>query len=776
MLFLRCLLLLGLTVFCSVFSVTCQSNATLISIVPQPQTVVPGKGSFLLNTNTTLYYPEDAPDWDLPVQYLKAALEPATGYQLPMVRFPYYVTDPQKNALYFVEDPNITEKEGYRLEVRPAYIMIRARNPAGAFYAVQSLRQLLPAATLGDQKNTRSEWKIPCCTIEDAPRFSYRGLHLDVGRHFFPVDFVKRYIDLLAFHKMNVFHWHLTEDQGWRIEIKKFPELQTIAACRNETLVGHYGDDPVLYDGQKYCGFYTQEEVKEVVEYARKRFVTVIPEIEMPGHAQAVLAAFPELGCTGGPYEVMKTWGVTEEVFCAGNDKTFAFIEAVLEEVCALFPGPYVHIGGDECPKERWKKCVKCQRRIQQERLKDEHELQSFFIRKAEKILARHGKKMIGWDEILEGGLAPSATVMSWRGISGGIEAAKQGHDVIMSPTDNCYLDYYQANPENEPLAIGGLLTLEKVYEYEPVPKELNKSEVRYILGVQGNLWTEYIENPAKAEYMAYPRACALAEVAWSDKNNRNWDRFVQRMRVHFSRLDALKVNASQAFYNVSARFENAKITLRSSDPSLTIYYTLDGTEPGPGHGTIYRAPIVLKKSAVLKSAGYAGQRKMGQVFTAHYMIHKAFGKSYRMSVSPDKYKGGETYALTNGINGQMKNWADWVGIVAGNLDPVIDLGEPMPFSAISGQFLNQKSSWIYPPRSVEVLVSDDGQNFRSLGKQTLDATTIPDKSIQSFKVRFEAQKARYLKVLVENFGTIPAGMPGAGNGAWLFLDEIVLE
>ncbi|HNM28087.1 MAG TPA: family 20 glycosylhydrolase, partial [Saprospiraceae bacterium] len=337
----------------------------------------------------------------------------------------------------------------------------------------------------------------PCCTIADAPRFAYRGLHLDVGRHFFPVEYIKRYIDLMAFHKVNVFHWHLTDDQGWRIEIKKYPKLNTVAVCRDSTLIGHNADQPRRFDGKPYCGFYTQEEIKEVVAYARERFITIVPEIEMPGHALAALSAYPELGCTGGPYKAAGSWGVFEDVFCAGNDETFRFVEEVLAEVCALFPGPYVHVGGDECPKTRWKNCPKCQARMKAEGLKDEHELQSYFIRRAENILAAHGKKLIGWDEILEGGLAPSATVMSWRGTEGGIAAAREHHDVIMTPTSNCYLDYYQSkNVDNEPLAIGGYLPIEQVYAYEPVPDELTPEETRYILGVQANVWTEYIDTP----------------------------------------------------------------------------------------------------------------------------------------------------------------------------------------------------------------------------------------------------------------------------------------
>ena len=366
-------------------------------------------------------------------------------------------------------------------------------------------------------------------------------MHLDVARHFMPVEFIKRYIDLMAMHKMNRFHWHLTEDQGWRIEIKQYPRLTEVGAWRDSTLVGHYGSG--VYDGERHGGFYTQEEVREVVAYAQERFITVIPEIEMPGHSSAALAAYPELGCEPEKkYHVQSTWGVFEDIYCP-SETTFTFLENVLTEVMALFPSEYIHIGGDEAPKDAWRKSELAQQVIQREGLADEHELQSYFIRRIEKFLNKHGRQIIGWDEILEGGLAPNATVMSWRGIQGGIEAARQQHNVIMTPGSHCYLDHYQANPDTEPLAIGGFTTLEKTYSYEPTPAELSEEEARYILGAQGNIWTEYMHSGEKVEYMAYPRATALAEVVWSPKEKRNWTDFWRRLQTHFKRLDALGVN-----------------------------------------------------------------------------------------------------------------------------------------------------------------------------------------------------------------------------------------
>ena len=367
---------------------------------------------------------------------------------------------------------------------------------------------------------------------------------LDVARHMFPADFIKRYIDIIAAHKMNVFHWHLTEDQGWRMPIEKYPKLESIAAWRKETLIGHYTDKPRKFDGKPYGGIYTRQEIVDIIGYAKERSVTIVPEIELPGHATAALSAYPELSCTGGPHEAETLWGVHKEVYCAGNEETFVFLENVLKEVSAIFPGPYIHIGGDECPKTRWKECQKCQKRIADEGLKDEHELQSYFIKRTEKILEKFGKRLVGWDEILEGGLAPNAIVHSWRGMDGGIEAANAGHEVVMSPTTHVYFDYYQSEDrDNEPLAIGGYLPLEKVYDFEPVPDKINPDKRHLILGGQANLWTEYIPTTEKAEYMLLPRMCALSEVVWSPRNKKDYNGFIKRLGDHLKRLDRKNLN-----------------------------------------------------------------------------------------------------------------------------------------------------------------------------------------------------------------------------------------
>lgn len=436
--------------------------------------------------------------------------------------------------------------EGYRLIINKDGVTIWGNTWAGLFYGCQSLLQLV------------NEKKLPFVEIVDYPRFGYRGLHLDVSRHMFPGSFIKRYIDLMARYKMNRFHWHLTDDQGWRIEIKKYPKLQEVAAFRKETVIGYAStrtrNDPQQYDGIRYGGFYTQDEVKDIVQYASQRNVTIIPEIELPGHAQAALAAYPHLGCTGGPHDVATTWGIFPDVYCAGKEETFEFLEDVLDEVTELFPGKYIHIGGDECLKTRWIACQLCQNRIKSEGFKDESELQSYFIRRIEKHLNRAGREIVGWDEILEGGLAPNATVMSWRGEEGGIAAAKLGHDVVMTPGKWCYLDYYQDTTGNEPLAIGGYTPVSKVYSYEPVPPTLTTQEAEHIIGAQCNVWTEYMKTSEHVEYMVYPRAIAMAEVVWSPSEGRDYTDFVKRMKWNVNILRRLNVNYAK---HIEKEFEN---------------------------------------------------------------------------------------------------------------------------------------------------------------------------------------------------------------------------
>ncbi len=520
-----------------------QSFPGAISLIPAPVQITLKKGFFRLSGKTCIVH--DSQTGRL-AYLLQSYLSPATGFGLEVSPGERGRTaNARNNGIHLAVDTSLSGlgQEGYRLRVRKHGVLIEAPSETGIFYGIQTLRQLLPVEIFQDREQADVAWRIPCVDIEDYPRFAWRGMHLDVCRHYMPVEFVKKYIDLLAMHKMNRFHWHLTQDQGWRIQIMQYPDLQKISAWRDETIVGHMRDRPRKFDGIRHGGFYTQDEVREVVAYAKDRCITVLPEIEMPGHCQAALAAYPELSCTGGPFKVCTAWGIYKDVYCAGNEKTFTFLENVLAEVFELFPGEYIHIGGDECPKDRWEKCPKCQSRIKSEGLSDEHELQSYFIRRIEKFLNANGRQLIGWDEILEGGLAPGATVMSWRGEKGGIAAARAGHDVIMAPNTHTYFDYYQADPENEPLAIGGFLPIETVYAYDPVPAELDEQQGAHILGVQGQVWTEYIPTPEHAEYMAFPRTCALAEVAWTPLEGKDYERFSIGLVSHLERLDGMKVH-----------------------------------------------------------------------------------------------------------------------------------------------------------------------------------------------------------------------------------------
>jgi hexosaminidase len=521
-------IVLSLVSLLLVFSVAAQKNtstASQIHIIPKPVSLTTTAGSLEVKRGVMFH---DTPKTG------KATVDFLTDFF--KTKNIAVKTSPKNPSitLKLIQDATLGN-EGYKLSVSKAGITLSANTEAGLFYAAQTLIQATPV----------NGTKIPFVEITDYPRFGYRGLHLDVCRHMFPVEFIKKYIDLMARHKFNRFHWHLTDDQGWRIEIKSHPKLQEIAAYRSETVVGHAGHSNT-YDGKRYGGFYTQQEVKEVIQYAAARHVTIIPEIEMPGHAQAAIAAYPELGCTGEHIETATTFGVFDPIFCAGKETTFAFLQEVVQEVMDLFPGTYIHIGGDEAPKTRWKACPHCQERIKTEGLKDEHELQSYFIQRMEKYINDKGKKIIGWDEILEGGLAPNATVMSWQGEAGGIAAAKLKHDVIMTPGNWCYFDHYQDTSKTEPMAIGGLTPVREVYSYEPLPQELDTSLHHYILGAQANLWTEYILTPQHAEYMMYPRASALAEVAWSPRDSRDYIDFLQRMETHLERLRLWNVNCAQ--------------------------------------------------------------------------------------------------------------------------------------------------------------------------------------------------------------------------------------
>ncbi len=516
------------------------TKKAIVSIIPEPENISLGDSFFTTESSILIVY-QGIDGLKQQAEYLSSLIKNSTGVNANVVS-----ASEQKNkkAIFLklstaLDSVNLINNESYKLIVNEDNIEITANSQKGIFYGIESLYQLILA-----NNKVGKELSIPTLSISDKPRFKYRGMHLDVGRHMFPPSFIKKYIDMLAFYKFNTFHWHLTEDQGWRIEIKKYPKLTAIGSIRKETLIGHGDRDSseFTYDGKPYGGFYTQDEIRDIVAYAAARQITIIPEIEMPGHSLAALAAYPELGCSGGPYEVATRWGVFDDIYCT-KDKTFEFLENVLLEVMDLFPSKYIHIGGDEAPKTSWEKCKVCQATMKREGLKNEHELQSYFIQRIEKFLNEHGRNIIGWDEILEGGLAPNATVMSWRGTEGGIAAAKQGHDVIMTPGETCYFDHYQSKDKNEPLAIGGYLPLENVYNYEPVPESLSAEEAKHILGAQANVWTEYMPKSEQVEYMVLPRMAALAEVDWTAKDKKDWNDFQNRIKTHFNFYKQLGYN-----------------------------------------------------------------------------------------------------------------------------------------------------------------------------------------------------------------------------------------
>ena len=568
----------------SVFASMAFGQPDDISIIPKPRSVQRGEGTFALTADTRIVVAKSE-DRQLG-KLLRDYLKPIVGTELKIASRP---SSKGNDIVVSTIRDRMVEGDDYTVEVKKDQAALNANGSDGLFYAIQTFRQLLPAAA-------SPSIAVPVVKIEDSNRFRYRGMHLDISRHFQPVEFVKKFIDLMSQYKFNYFHWHLTDDQGWRIEIKKYPKLTEIGSKRPET-VKERNLTPYIGDGIPHGGFYTQEQIKDVVKYAKERHITVVPEIELPGHASAALAAYPQLGCkTDYQYKVQTTWGIFKEVFCP-TDETFKFLEDVLDETIKLFPdSPYIHIGGDEVLKDHWKESAFVQELKKKENLKDEHEVQSYFVRRIEKFINSKGKKIIGWDEILEGGLAPNATVMSWRGMRGGIEAAKAKHDVIMTPTDFVYLDYGQGDPAYEPLNIGSYVPLEKVYSFEPVPKELSADEEKYIIGGQANIWTEYIKTPSHVEYMAFPRMLALAEVVWSRPEDKNYADFLRRLNAQLPRLDAQNVHyripEPGGLRNIVTQNEKVSLEIQVA-PGTRVYYTTDGTTPDE-KSTVYTAPIEI--------------------------------------------------------------------------------------------------------------------------------------------------------------------------------------
>jgi hexosaminidase len=804
-----------------------------LNLIPYPLEVTQEPGSYLLKDKITVSNSIPAHDWKGLFSYFKNEMQKQFGIT---------VTEAAKGTKgdidFFMTRMPTSGKPAYRIEVKKTGVRIESNFDEPTFHAIQTFFQLLPV-------DAKAKKEIPLVKIFDHARFNYRGMHFDVSRHFSSIAFVKRYIDYLAYHKLNTFHWHLTDDQGWRIEIKKYPELTKIGGWRNGTIIGRYPGKGS--DNTPYGGFYTQEEIKEVVKYAKERFIDVIPEIEMPGHASAAIAAYSYLSCfpekpteipanmiskksideqkKGRIKLVQETWGVFDDVFCAGNDSTFLFLQNVVDEVIELFPSKYVHIGGDECPKTHWKSCPRCQKRMKEHNLKDEHELQSYFVQRMEKYLNSKGKSIIGWDEILEGGLAPNATVMSWRGEAGGIEAAKQKHNVIMTPGNPVYFDHTQSENEDS-VTIGGFNPIEKVYAYDPVPKELNAEEAKYILGAQANLWTEYIKNPRKVEYMLFPRLAALSEILWSPKENRNWENFEKRSQNQFKRYEKWRVNYSKTYYElkttvlptndykavkwvISNKFRLSQTNsyevsqlekpwvdtvpvYDKKDISKIIRYVIDTVYESKkiiGYGSGNNPEeVIINHTGVYKVETYNiiprptnHHFQIDSLFThvvkQQFHFNKATGKQITLKNEPSKsYPGDGAFTLVNGVQNEkgMGRSKEFLGFSGTDCEAVINLGVFGEVSSVTLHALRSEGSWIYAPAYFEAYASQDNMYYSRLG--TTSEFKEGENGNGTMTIQFDKTNTQYIKIIVKNYGLIPPGKDGAGNAAWLFVDEVEVK
>jgi hexosaminidase len=782
---------IGLIIIALIGCTSRKPSAEKPDIIPVPYKAEMKGGYFKISGKTDILMNSTDGDVRIVADGLNERLSKATGKTLNSGQLNGIQPG---NSIFLNLDKSLTETtgiEGYHLSVNKSKIEISAAGPAGLFYGVQTLYQLLPPGIYGNPDSLAYadlDLKIPCTEITDMPAFPWRGMHLDVSRHFFPKEFIKKYIDLIAFHKMNVFHWHLTDDNGWRIQIDRYPLLTEVAAWRADREGIPWTECQPQRDGEpaNYGGFYTKADIREIVEYARQRFVTIIPEIEMPGHTSEVFAAYPEYSCNGkkGTVQTGSYWP-NNDIFCAGKEGTFTFIENVLDEVIGLFPSDYIHIGGDEADKTAWKVCPDCQARIRKEGLSGVDELQSYFVKRIEKYLNSKGKRLIGWDEILQGGVAPGATIMSWQGFEGGIDAARQGHQVVMCPGSHCYFDHYQADADFQPPANGGLTTVKKVYSFSPVPSELSAEESKLILGAQGNLWTEYVSTVSHAEYMVLPRMTALAEVLWSPAGQRDWYDFRSRLQTQFDRFKAMKANYCggsgkvEASALINADKKPYSLKLETEIPGTSIFYTLNGDEPDK-KSFKYKNPISIDHNLTLKAIAFKNDKKLETLSSYDIEYHKVIGMkmTYREPFS-ERYPGNGEQPLNDGLRGSL-NYNDgyWQGFNGNNMDVVIELGGDFNLHSISTTFLLDQKKWIFVPEKVNYYVSNDGKNFQKIAGIT---HKIPQNAEVAITNDFKANlnrplKARYLRVEAVNFGVCPEWHPGKGQNAWIFADEIVVN
>ncbi len=768
------LILIVITASCQEKKETKVFTEADIAIIPKPVSMQLGNGVFEFNDQTQFVI-SDASQKEI-FSTLSDKFKSAAGWTLGISE-----KAPQTNFIEFVVDENLND-EAYELVVNSKKITIKAKTYSGFLYGLESIRQLLPTQIESKDLVKNTDWIIPNLTIKDEPRFKWRGLHLDVARHFFEKEYILQTIDMLAMHKMNVFHFHLVDDQGWRIEIKKYPKLTEIGGFRNDQEDSHWDGRRVTTpeDDATYGGFYTQEDIKEIVAYAQSKGVRVVPEIEMPAHVMSAIAAYPELSCFETPIGVPSggVWPITE-IYCAGKESTFEFLENVLLEVMELFPSEYIHVGGDEATKTNWEKCPHCQKRMKDEGLASVDELQSYFIKRMERFIASHDRKLIGWDEILEGGLAPEATVMSWRGFEGGIEAADQGHDVVMTPTSYMYFDYYQGPQNEEPLAWGGYIPLSKVYEFDPVVETMTPEQAKHVLGGQANVWSEQIKTAAHSQYMIYPRLAALSEAVWSPKESRDWDDFSKRILTLFERYEYLDINYAKSAYLVMADVQidmdtkEASVSLKNEFTDADIRYSLNEDQLSD-QAIKYTEPLKIDKTTTIHASLFKEDKAVGVPFNTTVAFHKAVGKKVTFKeVYDDRYQGDGEFGMVNTLRG-TKNFQDgrWQAWLGKGMEAVVDLGEEMPIHEVLVGTLENQGPGIYFPTAVSVYVSNDGKTFKEVGVEKRAFAKNPASDLKDFKISFEEQSVRYVKVVAKSLEKLP----GAVGGVWLFVDEIIIN
>lgn len=752
-----------------------KSFAQRPAIIPRPVKMEMTAEKFLIDGQTGLHFDKSKPELAQAARFLSTHIYHISGLQLPSNG-----KQSKQISLSLINDPAIGN-EGYVLEVTHNRISIKANRKEGVLYGIQSLIQMLPAV------RTNTILEIPGMRVTDYPRFTWRGMHLDVSRHFFSPETVKEYIELMSLYKFNRFHWHLTDDQGWRIEIKKYPKLTEVGAWRavRKGIPWSMSQPDAPGEPRTYGGFYTQSQVRDIVRFAKERNITIVPEIDVPGHSGAAIAAYPFLGCSGKPQQMI-TGGVypdsTETSLCVAKDTVYGFLKNVLTEIMDLFPSEYIHIGGDEVNKTPWKNDSLTQRFMRARKIADEDALQSYFIHQMEVFLNSKGRKLIGWDEILEGGLAPDATVMSWRGESGGIQAAKQHHNVVMTPGNPLYFDHYQAGPEGEPEAFGGMNTLKMVYDYNPVPKELSEAEAKYVLGAQANLWAEMIYSRAHVEYMILPRMLALSETVWTPLQDKDYEDFFKRVQVHFDAFDHLGLNYCEGNYNVKISPVNDQgklsVALSSEDPEAIIYYSTDGSWPDAS-SQVYKRPFAVDSSMNVKAVvAVNGVIKTRVPSEQEFVMDKLTGKtvSYTFPYS-SYYPADGPNSLTDGIRGKHAVGKYWHGFAGKDMIATIDMESAETVHQVTAGFLQRYSDWIFLPASVKVETSEDGVNFSVAGIVQNDVSVNESQStIKDFVVNFPARTARYIRVTAKNIGVCPPGHPGAGKPAWIFADEIIAK